>query len=105
MAAEDGVTQLEKLGVDIADCANDVAAAAACLFFGYMDAATTISESSGGGGSSPETGWDRKKDEDSLACGRRCLLMARNMLEPDDGKEPHQERKHVYSSQKSEPYD
>ncbi len=96
LAAEDGITQLEKLGVDIADCANDVAAAAACLFFGYMDAATTISESSGGGGASPESEWSRKKDEDSLTFGKRCLLMARNMLEPDDGEEPHQERKRGY---------
>ena len=96
LAAEDGVTQLGKLGVDIADCSNDVAAAAACLFFGYMDAATTISGSSGGGGSSPESGWSRKKDEDSLTFGKRCLLMARNMLEPDDGEEPHQERKRGY---------
>ena len=96
LAAEDGITQLEKLGVDVADCANDVAAAAACLFFGYMDAATTISESSGGGGASPESEWSRKKDEDSLTFGKRCLLMARNMLEPDDGEEPHQERKRGY---------
>ena len=93
LAAEDVVTQLEKLGVDITDCANDVAAAAACLFFGYMDAATTISESSGGGGASPESGWGRRKDEDDLAFGKRCLLMARNMLESDDGEEPRQERK------------
>ena len=41
-------------------------------------------------------GWDCKKDEDSLAFGRRCLLMARNMLEPDDGEEPHQELKRGY---------
>ncbi|MBO4464214.1 MAG: hypothetical protein J5797_08495 [Prevotella sp.] len=96
LAAEDGVVQLGKQGVGIADCANDVAAAAVCLFFGYMDAATTIMDSSGGGGSSPESGWGRKKDEDSLTFGKRCLLMARNMLEPDDGEEPRQERKRGY---------
>ena len=93
VAAENGISHLEKLGVDIADCTRDVAATSVCLFFGYMDAATTISESSGGGGASPESGWGRRKDENDLAFGKRCLLMARNMLEPDDGEEPRQERK------------
>ena len=93
LAAEDGISQLERLGVDIADCGSDVAATAACLFYGYMDAATMISESSGGGGSSPESGWGRRKDEDDQAFGKRCLLMARNMLEPDYDEELSVERK------------
>ena len=96
IAAESGISHLEKLGVDMADCTHNVAATAVCLFFGYMDAATTISESSGGGGASPESGWGRRKDEDDLAFGKRCLLMARNMLEPDGVEEQRQERKRGY---------
>lgn len=96
IATESGISHLEKLGVDMADCTHDVAATAVCLFFGYMDAATTISESSGGGGASPESGWGRRKDEDDLAFGKRCLLMARNMLEPDGVEEQRQERKRGY---------
>lgn len=90
MAAEDGIRHLERVGVDIADCTIDVASAAACLFYGFLDAATTISESSGGGGSAPESGWGRRKDEDEQSFGKRCLLMASNMLEPEEEQEIHQ---------------
>ena len=89
MAAEDGIRNLERVGVDIADCTIDVASAAACLFYDFLDAATTISESSGGGGSAPELGWGRRKDEDEQSFGKRCLLMASNMLEPEEGQEIH----------------
>lgn len=60
---------------------------AACLFYGLVDAATQYSESAGGGGgSSADSDWGRKKDEDKHAFASRCLLEAKNMLQPSEGE-------------------
>jgi len=56
-------------------------AVACALFLGFVDQATQYAESTGGGGG-PGSGWGRKKDEDDMAFGRRCILLARNMLNP-----------------------
>ena len=59
----------------------------ACLFYGLLDAATHYTESAGGGGCSPaDSDWGRKKDEDKHAFASRCLLEARNMLQPSEGE-------------------
>ena len=66
-------------GNDTATIEN-VAHVAMLLFAGYIDAATSMSEScGGGGGSAPESGWDKKDDEDDLKFARRCLNMAHSM--------------------------
>ena len=64
--------------------AAEITAVASALFLGYIDQATQYAESAGGGGG-PGSGWGRKKDEDDMAFGRRCFLLARNMLTPDGG--------------------
>ena len=64
--------------------AAEITAVASALFLGYIDQATQYAESAGGSGG-PGSGWGRKKDEDDMAFGRRCFLLARNMLTPDGG--------------------
>lgn len=61
--------------------ATEMTAVACALFLGFVDQATQYAESTGGGGG-PGSGWGRKKDEDDMAFGRRCILLARNMLNP-----------------------
>ena len=61
--------------------AEEVTAVAGALFLGYLDQATQYAESAGGGGG-PGSGWGRKKDEDDFSFGRRCFLLATNMLTP-----------------------
>ena len=65
----------------MANRATEITAVATALFLGYLDQATQYAESAGGGGG-PGSGWGRKKDEDDLAFGRRCFLLAKNMLMP-----------------------
>jgi len=65
----------------MASHAVEMTAVAGALFLGYVDQATQYAESMGGGGG-PGQGWGRKKDEDDMAFGRRCFLLARNMLSP-----------------------
>ena len=81
IAAESGVEYLKKLGLDIAEDVDKVAATTVCLFFGFLDGATTISESCGGGGGNNEL--PKKKDnEDELSFARRCHQMAKAMHAP-----------------------
>ena len=62
---------------------ENVAHVAMLLFAGYIDAATSMSEScGGGGGSAPESGWDKKDDEDERQYARRCLKMAHSICKP-----------------------
>ena len=68
----------------MANRATEMTAVATALFLGYLDQATQYAESAGGGGG-PGSGWGRKKDEDDLAFGRRCFLLAKNMLTPGSG--------------------
>ena len=69
-------------GNDTATIEN-VAHVAMLLFAGYIDAATSMSEScGGGGGSAPESGWDKKDDEDERQYARRCLKMAHSICKP-----------------------
>ena len=72
--------------------ATEVTAMAATLFLGYLDEATQYAESAGGGGG-PGSGWGRKKDEDDLTFGRRCFLLAKNMLSPSGGNGQGQAQK------------
>ena len=66
----------------MANRATEMTAVATALFLGYLDQATQYAESAGGGGG-PGSGWGRKKDEDDIAFGRRCFLLAKNMLQPN----------------------
>ena len=73
-------------GNDTATIEN-VAHVAMLLFAGYIDAATSMSEScGGGGGSAPESGWDKKDDEDERMFARRCLQMAHSICKPKSVK-------------------
>ena len=72
--------------------ATEVTAMAATLFLGYLDEATQYAERAGGGGG-PGSGWGRKKDEDDLTFGRRCFLLAKNMLSPSGGNGQGQAQK------------
>lgn len=68
----------------MANRATEMTAVATALFLGYLDQATQYAESAGGGGG-PGSGWGRKKDEDDISFGRRCFLLAKNMLTPGSG--------------------
>ena len=71
---------------------TEVATVASALFLGYVDQATQFAESMGGGGAGSDC--SRRKDEDDQAFGHRCLLMARNMLQPSkEEPEVKQERR------------
>ena len=71
---------------------TEVTAVASALFLGYVDQAIQFAESMGGGGASSD--WSRRKDEDDQAFGHRCMLMARNMLQPSkEEPEVKQERR------------
>ena len=89
LIAEPGRQELEKQ-VDLTasdDCSTEIKTTTACLFFGLLAAATQYSEcAGGGGGSSSESGWGKRKDEDEHAFGQRCLLKAKNMLQPSEGE-------------------
>ena len=71
----------------------EVTAVAATLFLGYVDQATQFAESMGGSGASSD--WSRRKDEDDRTFGHKCLLMARNMLQPskEEPEVKHERRK------------
>ena len=81
----------------VAKRAEEVVAVAGALFLGYLDQATQYAESAGGGGG-PDSGWGREKDEDDLSFGKRCFLLAANMLQPRQGEEENmtQERVRTY---------
>ena len=77
------IATIEKVQLDEVNVAHT----AMLLFAGYIDAATSMSEScGGGGGSTPESGWDKKDDEDERAYARRCLQMAHSMYKPKSVK-------------------
>ena len=78
--------------VNLSDDSMETQTTTACLFYGLLDAATQYSESAGGGGS-PGSGWGRKKDEDIRAYAERCLLEARNMLQPSEEETPKETRR------------
>ena len=69
--------------------ATEMTAVVTALFLGYLDRATQFAESVGGGGG-PGSGWGRKKDEDDLSFGRRCFLLAKNMLQPSEEEDLQQ---------------
>ena len=73
--------------------ATEMTAVATSLFLGYIDSAVQYAESAGGGGSSPDAGWGRRKEEDDLAFGRRCFLLAKNMLQPTEEETPKETRR------------
>ena len=73
--------------------ATEMTTVATSLFLGYIDSAVQYAESAGGGGSSPDAGWGRRKEEDDLAFGRRCFLLAKNMLQPTEEETPKETRR------------
>jgi len=76
--------------------ATKLTTVAGSLFLGYIDGATEFAESTGGGGSCSDD-FSRKKDEDDQAFGHRCLLMARNMLQPrEEEPEVRPERRRTF---------
>ncbi|MBP5338028.1 MAG: plasmid recombination protein [Prevotella sp.] len=75
---------------------TEVTVVASALFLGYVDQATQYAESLGGGGGA-SSDWGRKKNEDDRTFAHRCLLMARNMLQPSkEEPEVKQERRRGY---------
>lgn len=85
LAAGPGRDEMGKIVDFTSDDSTETKTTTACLFYGLLEAATQYAESTGGGGgSSSGSDWGRKKDEDNRTYAARCLLEARNMLQPTE---------------------
>ena len=94
LAAGPGRDEMGKIVDFTSDDSTETKTTTACLFYGLLEAATQYAESTGGGGgSSSGSNWGRKKDEDNRAYAARCLLEARNMLQPSEEETPKETRR------------
>lgn len=93
-AAGPGRDEMSKIVDFTSNDSMETKTTTACLFYGLIDAATQYSQcAGGGGGSSPGSGWGRRKGEDDAAYAQRCLLGARNMLQPSEEEAIHEVRR------------